>query len=89
MNEHAGPGRTRRSRTAAATTAAARTRRKPPADLSAPIDAGRRHVLIAEAAYYRAQARGFGDGDMLEDWLAAEREVDQRLLGHSSPSGQE
>jgi len=30
----------------------------------------------AIAAYYRAEARGFAPGGELEDWLAAEREVD-------------
>ncbi len=31
--------------------------------------------LIAEAAYYRAERRGFAPGSELEDWLAAEIEV--------------
>jgi hypothetical protein len=35
-----------------------------------------RETLIATAAYYRAQRRGFSPGSELEDWLAAEREVD-------------
>jgi hypothetical protein len=30
---------------------------------------------IAEAAYYRAQQRGFSPGYELEDWLAAEEQV--------------
>lgn len=30
---------------------------------------------IAEAAYYRAQRRGFAPGREMEDWLEAEREV--------------
>lgn len=32
---------------------------------------------IAEVAYYRAQARGFTPGHELEDWLAAEAEVNR------------
>lgn len=36
--------------------------------------------MIAEGAYLRAERRGFGSGDPLSDWLAAEREVDE-LLG--------
>ena len=32
--------------------------------------------MIAEAAYYRAQKRGFAPGADLEDWFAAEREID-------------
>jgi hypothetical protein len=35
--------------------------------------------LIAEAAYHHAQARGFEPGHEIEDWLAAEAEVDARL----------
>jgi hypothetical protein len=30
---------------------------------------------IAEAAYYRAQQRGFSPGYELEDWLAAEAQI--------------
>jgi hypothetical protein len=33
-----------------------------------------RHHMIAEAAYFRALARGFEGGDPLDDWLAAEQE---------------
>jgi hypothetical protein len=40
-----------------------------------------RHALIAEAAYFRSQHRGFAPGHEIEDWLAAEEEVDQRLIG--------
>jgi hypothetical protein len=35
--------------------------------------------LIAEAAYFRAEARGFAGGDPVRDWLAAEAEVDAVL----------
>lgn len=38
-----------------------------------------RHELIAQAAYLRAEKRGFQGGDPVEDWLAAEAEVDARL----------
>ena len=34
--------------------------------------------MVAEAAYYRAEARGFSGGNLLEDWLEAEREIDSR-----------
>ena len=37
------------------------------------------HRLISEAAYYRAQQRGFEPGCELEDWLRAEREVRERI----------
>jgi hypothetical protein len=35
--------------------------------------------MIAEAAYYRAEKRGFKGDDPLADWVAAEAEVDARL----------
>ena len=34
---------------------------------------------IAEAAYKRAQQRNFAPGHDLEDWLAAEKEIDAEL----------
>lgn len=40
-----------------------------------------RHALLAKAAYHRAEQRGFEPGHELEDWLAAEMELDQRLAG--------
>jgi Protein of unknown function (DUF2934) len=43
-----------------------------------PSQAERRR-LIAEAAYRRAEARGFVAGDTLADWLQAEAEVDREL----------
>jgi Protein of unknown function (DUF2934) len=35
--------------------------------------------LIAEAAYYRAEKRGFEPGHELDDWLAAEADFMTRL----------
>jgi len=35
--------------------------------------------MIAEAAYYRAQMRGFVPGNEINDWLVAEREIIQRF----------
>jgi hypothetical protein len=47
-----------------------------------------RHASIARAAYLRSQTRGFQPGFELEDWLAAEAEVDQRLIGEGhAPRG--
>jgi hypothetical protein len=37
-----------------------------------------REALIAELAYFRAQRRGFEPGHELEDWLAAEAEIEKR-----------
>jgi hypothetical protein len=47
--------------------------------LSRTASARARHQLIAEAAYRRAEQRGFGPGEDWEDWFAAEREVDALL----------
>jgi len=41
-----------------------------------------RHAAIAEAAYYRAERRGFAPGHELEDWLAAEAHIEKRLIGN-------
>ena len=35
----------------------------------------RRCAMIAEAAYYRAERRGFAPGHELEDWVQAEAEL--------------
>jgi len=43
------------------------------------IDPGQRHHMIAEAAYYIAEHRGFNGGDSVQDWLLAETEIDRRL----------
>ena len=38
-----------------------------------------RYFMIAEAAYFRAERRGFSPGGELQDWLEAEAEVDELL----------
>lgn len=38
-----------------------------------------RHLMIAEAAYYHAERRGFWCGNPVTDWLEAEREIDAML----------
>lgn len=52
----------------------------------APASAGQiamngedRHNMIATAAYYRAERRGFNGGCETEDWLGAEAEIDAML----------
>ena len=37
-----------------------------------------RHEEIARAAYQRAEERGFEPGHAVDDWLAAEKEIDAR-----------
>ena len=41
-----------------------------------PVDAKAKQAMIAEAAYYRAEKRGFAPGHDLDDWLAAEALID-------------
>lgn len=48
-------------------------------DAPAFIEPERRRNMIAEAAYYRAERRGFEPGCDLEDWLLAESEIDGML----------
>ncbi len=44
------------------------------------VDPEQRMALIAEAAYFRAEKRAFAGGGEVADWLAAEAEVDAKLL---------
>ena len=44
------------------------------------VTGDQRFVMIQEAAYYRADNRGFRDGDPTQDWFEAEREVDRMLV---------
>ncbi len=39
-------------------------------------ESAKRRRMIETAAYYRAEKRGFSDGDPLKDWLEAEREIE-------------
>ena len=49
------------------------------------VSADTRRAMIAQAAYLRAERRGFATGGEVEDWLAAEAEVDALLrAGHGS-----
>jgi hypothetical protein len=56
------------------------------ATYSAFVGPEQRAALIAQAAYFRAERRGFVPGHETEDWLAAEIEVDTRLLRGESAS---
>ncbi|HZD53475.1 MAG TPA: DUF2934 domain-containing protein [Woeseiaceae bacterium] len=44
-----------------------------------------REQMIAEAAYFRAERRGFEGGDPLIDWLEAEAEIEARFAGPEKP----
>jgi len=78
-----GTGRTKKPTPPAAAPAAP----KEPTEVTAthlerreiPSFSESREARIAEAAYWRAERRGFTAGQELDDWLAAEREVDEDL----------
>jgi len=55
-------------------------RRKPYAARAA--DPAQRLAMVAEAAYYKAERRGFDPGHELEDWLQAEAEIGRALAPH-------
>ena len=52
------------------------------------IDPDRRHRWTAEAAYFYAQQRGFEPGSELDDWLAAEAQVEAALALGTLPLSQ-
>jgi hypothetical protein len=57
------------------------------AQTPAPASTAQIQVWIAEAAYYRAERRGFEPGRETEDWLAAEAEVLARVrAGEQRPA---
>jgi hypothetical protein len=45
------------------------------------------YELIAQAAYYRAEKRGFTPGLEADDWLQAETEVMERLRARHTAGG--
>jgi hypothetical protein len=53
---------------------------------SAFIEPDERHALVSECAYHRARERGFDPGHDLDDWLAAEAEIDAALANHRLPA---
>jgi hypothetical protein len=48
-----------------------------------------REARIAEAAYWRAEQRGFASGHELDDWLAAERQIDGESARRAAARQQE
>ncbi|HYL03436.1 MAG TPA: DUF2934 domain-containing protein [Steroidobacteraceae bacterium] len=72
-----------------AAAARAQSVRGKPAGAARPaaVSAESRRAMIAEAAYLRAERRGFAPGGETADWLAAEQEVDALLkLRHGGPA---
>ena len=50
-----------------------------PQSAASGVDPQERRRRIAIAAYLRAEARGFAPGCELDDWLEAERQVDEDI----------
>jgi hypothetical protein len=69
-----------------------RSKTKRPAEAEAvtrpEITAESRRQMIEEAAYFRAEKRGFTSGDPANDWLIAEEEIDQLLAARAAPTAQ-
>ncbi len=80
------PDRKRGSNKQAATVAQATVKPNSSATHGAAlIDSDRRNDLIRKAAYLRAASRGFCPGQEVDDWLAAETEIDRMLANGEGP----
>jgi len=53
---------------------------------SAYMEPQAREAMIAEAAYHRSAHRGFEPGHEIDDWLAAESEIDAALARGDLPA---
>lgn len=73
--------KTAASKPATRKLATAKTAAKPKASKSnLSVTPEQRYIMICEAAYYRAERRGFSPENEIQDWLDAEIEIN-RLLG--------
>lgn len=69
-----------------ATPASSAAAPAPGASADITVSEEARRAMIAQAAYLRAERRGFAPGGEAEDWLAAEAEVDALLkAGNGRP----
>jgi Protein of unknown function (DUF2934) len=75
-----------RPRAKSSTPRMRKTAAKVSADVTISEDV--RRGMIAEAAYLRAERRGFAPGQEHEDWLAAEAEVDALLKARHGGTSQ-
>ena len=62
-------------------------KRTAPAGILLPVSHEERWRMVAEAAYYIAQRRGFVGGDTNADWVAAEAQVDDKLRMEGRKAG--
>src|SRR5262245_20286888 len=80
----AAPGRGRATQGSPAVAAGMATPESTPAPgksaPNTPVTAEQRWRMVAEAAYFKAQRRGFVGGDSKHDWAEAEAEIDAWLL---------
>jgi hypothetical protein len=60
---------------------------KPNSHGPTPIDRHPREAMIRNAAYLRAEGRGFAPGLEIQDWLEAEAEVDRKLANGVGSAG--
>jgi len=77
VDERRRPSRAR-SKSAGSLTPGAESRASVAAEPGAMQNApDQRHAMIAKAAYYLAERRGFEPSHELEDWVAAECQIDR------------
>ena len=55
-------------------------------NLGSALKPEERHRMVAEAAYYKAQKRGFRGGNPEADWVEAEAEVESSLAKRGTRS---
>lgn len=64
-----------KAKTPAIEKASTATKKPAPAKRGAALSAEARYRMVAEAAYFRAEQRGFVGGDPARDWIEAEAEI--------------
>lgn len=73
------PSQTRSGKTKQASVKQSAPKKQKPSGNS--TDSEQRQQLIAETAYFIAEARGFNGECQLDDWLQAEAMIDRQLSG--------
>jgi hypothetical protein len=63
-------------------TAPKSPRGKKSKSMTITISEDQRLGMIAETAYFKAEKRGFSGGNPVDDWLAAESEIDALLANN-------
>ena len=81
MEKHAASKSTNRRGKRSPGTAHPPAKTAPAAGDHRQLDPKTRHEMIAEAAYYLAEKRGFAPGKELDDWWEAESWIDQYMAG--------